>query len=250
MFPLRDENPTVHRTYVTYILIGINLLVWAFIQGLGTNPSMVESVCRFGMIPAEIIGRIDPGTRIRMGTGFSCMLDGIPDYHTVITSMFLHGSWFHLIGNMWFLIVFGDNVEDAMGPVRFLLFYLVCGVFAASAQMLLNPGSTIPMVGASGAISGIMGAYAILFPLAPVHLLVFIGFFITTIRIPAFFMLVYWLFIQLIGGMIAGQSGGVAFWAHAGGFIAGIVLLRYFCNPKRLDVCKKARKRIYRGAKN
>jgi membrane associated rhomboid family serine protease len=144
--------------------------------------------------------------------------------------MFLHGGWLHLIGNMWFLWVFGNNIEDSMGHSRFLAFYLLTGLAAASAQMVVNPASPIPMVGASGAVSGVMGAYVVLYPRVRVHMLIFLGFFITTIGVRAWLMLGYWFLLQIVGGIpaIASEGGGVAFWAHAGGFVAGASLIFLF----------------------
>jgi membrane associated rhomboid family serine protease len=153
-----------------------------------------------------------------------------------LTSMFLHGGWFHLIGNMWFLWVFGNNVEDSMGHVRFLAFYLLCGVAAAATQTFMNPSSPIPMVGASGAISGVMGAYIVLYPRVRVHMLVFLGIFITRIVVPAYLMLGYWFVLQLLGGGLASEEGGgVAFWAHAGGFLAGAILIHVFRDPELVE---------------
>jgi membrane associated rhomboid family serine protease len=154
-----------------------------------------------------------------------------PTWYTPVTSMFLHGGWFHLIGNMWFLWVFGNNVEDSMGRVRYLMFYILSGLAAAAAQTLANPSSPIPMVGASGAISGVMGAYIVLYPRVRVHMLVFLAIFITRIVVPAYLMLGYWFLIQLVGGGLSGEEGGVAFWAHAGGFIAGAILIQFFRDP-------------------
>jgi membrane associated rhomboid family serine protease len=148
--------------------------------------------------------------------------------------MFMHGDWMHIIGDMWFLLVFGDNVEDAMGPVRFLLFYLVCGAAAVGAQVFSDPGSGMPMVGASGAISGVMGAYLLLYPRAPVHMLVFLGVYARTVVVPAYLMLGYWIVLQVASGMISQGAGGIAFWAHVGGFGAGFVLVRLFCTRSRL----------------
>src|ERR671920_216562 len=143
----------------------------------------------------------------------------------------LHGGWFPLIGNMWFLWGFGNNCEDSMGHARYPAFYLLCGLAAAAAQTFVNPSSPIPMVGASGAISGVMGAYVVLYPRVRVHVLVFLGFFITRIVVPAYLMLGYWFLLQLVGGLPglgAEEGGGVAFWAHAGGFIAGAALIQVF----------------------
>jgi membrane associated rhomboid family serine protease len=159
----------------------------------------------------------------------------VPDRLHVIallTSMFLHGGWLHLLGNMWFLWVFGSHVEDAMGSLKFLVFYLLCGVVSAVVQLMLNLGSPIPTLGASGAIAGIMGAFLILYPRVRVVTLIFIIFFITTFELPAAFMLVYWFAIQLLSGLASFSSftdaGGIAWFAHVGGFIAGILLLRIF----------------------
>ena len=236
MFPIRDENPTLHASVATFILVAVNAAAWALIQGLGFEPDLARSVCRFGAIPGELLGSVAAGTRIPIGPGLVCVLDGNPSWMTVVTSMFMHGGWFHLIGNMWFLVVFGDNVEDVMGPIRFVVFYLLCGVAAVAAQAISSPSNVIPMVGASGAIGGVMGAYVVLFPRAPVHLLVILGFFITRVVVPAFFMLGYWLLLQLVGGFfsLGVASGGTAFWAHVGGFVAGIALVKVFCKTDRL----------------
>jgi membrane associated rhomboid family serine protease len=163
--------------------------------------------------------------------------------------MFLHGSWFHIVGNLWFLYVFGDNVEDAMGPLRFAVFYVVCGLAAFAAQALSSPGSAVPMVGASGAIGGVMGAYAVLYPRAPVHLLIFILFYVDRVVVPAVFMLGYWFLLQLLGGLptLGGEEGGVAFWAHVGGFLAGIVLIHPFAQRRRLEAHRLLVARRSRG---
>jgi membrane associated rhomboid family serine protease len=246
MLPLRDENPTMHASAVTMLLVAVNVAIWIFVQGMGTHPHLAQSVWRFGLIPGELLGRVPPGTRVQAGRGLVAVLDGTPNVWSVVTSMFMHGGWLHLIGNMWFLLVFGDNVEDAMGPVRFLGFYLLCGLAAAAAQVLSAPGSVVPMVGASGAIGGVMGAYLRLFPMAPVHLLVFLGFFVSRVVVPAFFMLGYWFLLQLAFGALDRGSGGVAFWAHVGGFAAGFVLVRFFCHPRRLNLCHRRRGRAAR----
>jgi membrane associated rhomboid family serine protease len=149
--------------------------------------------------------------------------------------MFMHGGWMHIIGNMWFLFIFGNNVEDSMGSLRFLVFYLLCGFAAAALQVAFDPASSIPMVGASGAIGGVMGAYIVLYPRVNVHMLVFLGFFVTTFAMPAVFMLGYWFVLQLVSGLLSpAEGGGVAFWAHVGGFAAGAVLIFLFRNPRLL----------------
>lgn len=242
MFPYKDENPTLRTPVVTVLLIGLNLAAWFLIQGLGTEPRLSASVCELGLIPGEVLGRLPVGTPVNMG-GFPCQTGSERAWLTPLTSIFLHGGWFHLIGNLWFLWVFGNNVEDSMGRFRFLIFYLATGLLAAAAQSAVNPASAIPMVGASGAISGVMGAYIVLFPRVRVHMLIFLGIFITRIVVPAVFMLGYWFLLQLVGGLptLANESGGVAFWAHAGGFVAGMVLVLMFRNPRLLDARKAHR---------
>ncbi|MGH7518304.1 MAG: rhomboid family intramembrane serine protease [Gemmatimonadales bacterium] len=233
MFPYRDDNPTLRTPVVTFALIVVNGLVWAFIQGMGTDPALAQSVCELGLIPGEFLQRLPPGYSLPLSPGTRCVLGLGTTWYTPITSMFLHGGWFHLIGNMWFLWVFGNNVEDSMGRVRFLAFYLLCGVAAAAVQTVLNPASPIPMVGASGAISGVMGAYVLLYPKVQVHMLVVLFVFITRVAVPAYLMLGYWFLIQLVGGAwsLGSDTGGVAFWAHVGGFAAGALLVLVFRDP-------------------
>ena len=160
------------------------------------------------------------------------------DWITILTSMFMHGGWFHLLGNMWFLWVFGNNIEDSMGHTRFVVFYLLSGVAAAATQVLVSPHSVVPMVGASGAISGVMGAYILLYPRVRVHTLVTLGFFVTTVALPAYVMLGYWFVLQLLMGAVGSVSrveGGVAVWAHVGGFVAGMALIKLFANRDYLE---------------
>ena len=249
MFPIRDDNPTLRASVATMAIVAVNALAWVFVQRLGIDPGLRESVWRFGLIPGELLGRVRPGTEVPAGPGLVAVLDGVPNGWSVLTSMFMHGGWMHIIGNMWFLLVFGDNVEDAMGPFRFVVFYLLCGVAAAAAQVLSGPSSLVPMVGASGAIGGVMGAYLILYPRAPVHLLVWIGFYASRVVVPAFFMLGYWFLLQLVAGAVDRGHGGVAFWAHVGGFAAGALLVRPFCNPARLAAFRDRRARRW-GARN
>ena len=232
MFPYRDENQTQRTPIINYLLIALNVIVWLFVEGAGSPMALARAVCDLGLIPGELTGALPPGTRFPMGDGLMCLTDPGRQISHVFTSMFLHGSWMHLIGNMWFLWVFGDNIEDSMGRVRYAIFYLVCGVAAAMTQVLLNPSSVIPMVGASGAISGVMGAYLVLYPRVRVYALLILGFSFTSIALPAWTMLVYWAAIQLVSGvfgLFASEStGGVAFWAHVGGFLAGVVLIKLF----------------------
>lgn len=234
MFPYKDDNPTLARPVVTLVLIGVNLAIWLVVQGAGTDPALRESVCQLGAIPGRVFGSIPVGATVPLGGGESCQVGGYPGWFTVLSSMFMHGGWLHLIGNMWFLWVFGNNVEDSTGRGRFLLFYLLCGALAALVQSGANPESPIPMVGASGAISGVMGAYIVLYPRVRVHMLLVLVIFITTIRVPAWMMLGYWFLLQLAGTlpMVSSGGGGVAFLAHAGGFVAGMLLVLLFRNPR------------------
>ncbi len=215
-------------------LLTLNAGAWFLVQGAGSEWPLVRSFCLHGLIPADLLGLVGNGRNIDLGVGV-CRLDGVANLWTLVSHMFLHGGWLHLLGNLWFLWIFGDIVEDRMGPVRFTLFYLVCGLAAAFAQILSDPASAIPMVGASGAIGGVMGAYARLYPRARIHTLLFLGIFITTIQVPAFLMLGYWFLLQLLGGLpqLGGGTGGVAFWAHIGGFAAGWLLVRRFEHPGR-----------------
>ena len=233
MFPYRDDNPTILTPYATIGLIAVNVLAWVVVQGMGMEPALSRSVCQLGLIAGEILHRAPPGTSVPIGPGVECVITSTSAWYTPLTSMFLHGGWLHLLGNMWFLWVFGNNVEDSMGHGRFVLFYVLCGLAAAAAQTLVNPSSVIPMVGASGAISGVMGAYIVLYPRVRVHMLVFLFIFITRITVPAWMMLGYWFLLQVLGGlpMLAQESGGVAFWAHTGGFVAGMIVIWLFRNP-------------------
>jgi membrane associated rhomboid family serine protease len=229
MFPYRDDNPTLATPIVTFLLIGANVAAWVLIQGMGAEPNLSRSVCELGLIPGEFLRRLPEGYSVPMGNATRCVIGEERTWFAPLTSMFLHGGWFHLIGNMWFLWVFGNNVEDSMGHLRYFFFYILCGVAAAAAQAFTNPSSPIPMVGASGAISGVMGAYIVLYPRVRVHMLVFLGIFITRIVVPAYLMLGYWFLLQILGGGLApDEGGGVAFWAHAGGFIAGAILILLF----------------------
>lgn len=237
-FPVRDDNPTLDASVATIALIGTNLACWALVQGLGFEPRLAMSVCQLGAIPGELLRTVAPGTAVDLG-GLACVIEAEPDWATVITSMFMHGSWLHLLGNMWFLWVFGDNVEDAMGHARFALFYLLCGLAAFGAQALSDSASPIPMVGASGAIGGVLGAYARLYPRARVHVLGVFFVFVRRFVVPAVIVLGIWFAMQVVSGLPALGSpaaGGVAFWAHVGGFVAGLALVGAFSDPKRLEL--------------
>ena len=229
MFPYRDENPTVHPSVITIAIIAITSLVWLLFQGAGFGAQLAGSVCEFGVIPSELTGSN------QFGAQQVCPAHPGPRYLTLISSIFMHGGWLHLIGNMLFLWVFGNNIEDVMGHGRFVVFYLITGLVAALAQVFINPSSLVPMVGASGAISGVMGAYIVLFPRVRVHTLIFLGIFVTTVSLPAWMMLGYWFVLQLLGsfaGPVGG--GGVAFLAHTGGFVAGVALIKLFVVPARM----------------
>ena len=230
MFPLRDENPIVRAPLATIAVIGINGVAWVAVQGLGSPAAIARSVCLYGLIPGDLLGTVSPGQVIPLGSDVQCVLEGSGALLTPLTSMFLHGGWFHIIGNLWFLWIFGDNVEDAMGPIRFVVFYLSCGLAASAAQTFMQPDSVVPMVGASGAIGGVMGAYARLYPRAHIHTFLALGFYFTTISVPAIAMLGYWFLLQVLGGLptLGEAGGGVAFWAHVGGFVAGILLIGPF----------------------
>ncbi len=237
MLPIRDDNPVVLTPYSTVALIVVNGMAWSLLQGLGTEPALSGSLCLWALVPGDLLGTIPPGSSFPVGADTVCQTGATPAWYTLVSSMFMHGSWLHLVGNMWFLWIFGNNVEDATGHGRFLVFYLLCGLAAAGLQLVFTSNPEIPMVGASGAIGGVMGAYILLYPRVRVHLLIFLGFFVTTIAVPAVFMLGYWFLLQLIGGFttVTGQGGGVAFWAHIGGFLAGAVLILVFRNRRLLD---------------
>lgn len=223
VIPLRDNNPTQRTPHVTWFLLAVNVIVftWEVLIGqMQRSHQFAEFVYTFGTVPADVVGVL-----LQPGEWFS---GGIPGtMGTLITSMFVHGGFGHLAGNMLFLYIFGDNIEDSIGHVRFLLFYLLCGLAGALVHIMLGIHSTTPMVGASGAISGIMGAYILLYPRARVLTLVFF-FFITIVEIPAYWFLAIWFVFQFMGGLnsMGSGPGGVAFWAHVGGFLAGMMLIR------------------------
>jgi membrane associated rhomboid family serine protease len=234
MIPLSDDNPTLRTPVVTYLLLAAIGITWFNVQGAGVNfVALVGSVCNLGLVPGELTRLAPLGFQVPLGQGLSCVVDNEPiNRLTPVTSMFLHGSWGHLLGNCLFFWVFGNNVEDSMGRLRFLVFYLVCGLAAAAAQVVVDPASPVPMVGASGAISGIMGAYLILYPRVRVNML----FFLFIIPLPAWMVLLWWFGVQLITGLpqltqLQAVEGGVAVWAHVGGFVAGVVLVKFFENP-------------------
>ena len=219
MIPLRDDNPTNTTPFVTIGLVVACTLVFFYEITLGPQGGE-RFVYRYGAIPAVIFGLESLPRKVM----------AMPPYITLITSMFLHGGLMHLIGNMLYLWIFGNNIEDAMGHVRFILFYLVCGVIAAMSHAAFDPDSVVPMIGASGAISGVLGAYLLLFPRAHVMVLIPLGFFFTRMNIPAGFVLGFWFIFQILSGAakVGGAGGGVAWFAHVGGFVAGMVLIGFF----------------------
>jgi membrane associated rhomboid family serine protease len=235
MLPYRDENETLRTPLVTFALIAANVLTWLSVQGAGDTLPLARSVCNLGLIPGELTGLVPPGATAPMGEGLLCATDPGRQTSHVVSSMFLHGSWAHLLGNMWFLWIFGNNVEDSMGRGRFIAFYLLSGVAAAALQVTMSPRSIVPMVGASGAISGVMGGYLVLYPFARVFVLLPLGFFITSTVLPAWTMVGYWALIQFFSGLVTlggtEEGGGIAFWAHIGGFAAGFVLVKLFARP-------------------
>jgi len=237
MFPIKDDNPQILVPYATFTIVALNIVAWVFLQGMGSAEKLPGSVCQFGLIPGELLQLVPAGTRLPLGPGSVCIIEDSGHWYTAITSMFMHGGWMHIVGNMWFLWIFGGNVEDAMGPARFFFFYLLCGLAAAAVQVVADPASQVPMVGASGAIGGVMGAYVLLYPRVHVHMLFILIFYVTTIAVPAFLMLGYWFLVQVLSGVATyGQGGGgVAFWAHIGGFVGGVILIFLFRDKALLD---------------
>jgi membrane associated rhomboid family serine protease len=239
MIPLSDDNPTLHPPVMTWVLLGLMVAVWIVVEGAGFDTTrLATTVCNFGFVPGELTHRAALGTAVPIGPNLYCVVDNDAiNWLTPITSMFLHGGWGHLLGNALFFWVFGNNIEDSMGPGRFLCFYLLCGLIAAGTHMLVQPGSPVPTVGASGAISGVLGAYLILYPRVRVNML----FIFFIVPVPAWLVLIYWFVSQVLLGLpelstLRPQvSSGVAVWAHVGGFVAGMSLIKLFENPRLVD---------------
>ena len=218
---------------MTYSILAIMFATWILLQGAGFDQqALAASVCNLGMVPGELTHLAPIGTAVPLGRGMACVVDNDPiNILTPFISMFLHGGWGHLLGNALFFWVFGNNIEDSLGHFRFVVFYLVCGLAAAIAHIVAQPASPLPTVGASGAISGILGAYLVLYPRVRVRMLVI--FFVVPIR--AWLVLVWWFFWQLVAALPelkngADLSGGVAVWAHVGGFLSGVLLVKLFEN--------------------
>ena len=232
MLPLKDDVPSQSFPFVTVTLIALNVLVFLYQASLqiggdaGSAGAAEQFVREFGAVPCRLTG--------------TCVTDDFPlPVITIFTSMFLHGGLFHVGGNMLYLWIFGDNVEDTLGHFRFLGFYLLSGVAGGLAQTLAGPRSEVPMIGASGAISGVLGAYLFLFPYATVLTLITFGFFIRFVHVPAVIVLGFWVVVQFLNGLLAygglmghGEGGGVAWFAHIGGFVAGIALV-FLLRPRR-----------------
>lgn len=237
MIPLSDELPSVRTPWMTYAILAVMFATWFFVQGAGFDQmALAASVCNLGMVPGELSHLAPIGTAVPLGRDVACVVDN--DQINVLTpliSMFLHGGWAHLLGNALFFWVFGNNIEDSLGHFRFLVFYLVCGLAAAFAHVISQPASPLPTVGASGAISGILGAYLVLYPKVRVRMLFFFIIFFKIIPIPAWLVLLWWFFWQLVAALpelARGEdlTGGVAVWAHVGGFVAGVLLVKLFEN--------------------
>ena len=230
MIPLRDDVPASRTPIVTRAIVVACSIVFLLQLATGTD-DLVE---RFGMVPARVLDPgmalqvVDPRGRVVMTIGPAA----VPDWLTLVTCTFLHGGWLHFLGNMLFLWIFGDNVEDRFGRVAFVAFYLGCGAAASAAHLLASPESPVPTIGASGAIAGVMGAYLLLYPRARVQMLLVLGFLVDVVVLPASFFLVYWFVLQLVQSSLdRGMGGGVAWWAHIGGFAIGALvagLLRVF----------------------
>jgi len=219
MFPYKDDNPSNTFPFVTIGIIVLNIVV--FLLQVLSGADGQHLVYAYGAIPFNIV-----------------TMQSTQPIHpvlTLFTSMFMHGGLFHIFGNMLYLWIFGNNIEDTLGHFRFILFYLFCGISAAVSHALITSGSTVPMIGASGAISGVLGAYLLLFPYARIHTIIFLGFFVQTIQIPALIVIGFWAIIQVVSGMTAQgiqNQGGVAWFAHVGGFIAGLFTIKLW-QPRR-----------------
>jgi membrane associated rhomboid family serine protease len=221
MFPYKDDNPTETTPFVTIGIIVLNILV--FLIQLVADVEGKRIVYAYGAIPHNIVS-----------------FESTQPIHpllTLFTSMFMHGGVFHIFGNMLYLWIFGNNIEDRLGHFRFVLFYLFCGIVAALSHTLTASDSGVPMIGASGAVSGVLGAYLLLFPMARVHTIIFLGFFVQSVQIPALIVIGFWAIIQLVNGLIAQgmpSQGGIAWFAHSGGFLVGLITIKLW-QPRRFN---------------
>lgn len=229
LIPLRDHNPTQRVPVITIGLIAVNVIV--FLREIAAGPDMHLVIARWGATPYELTSLVDLVGRI--GAGPLVHVEG-PSFLPItgLTSMFLHGGWLHLLFNLHFLWIFGNNVEDFLGPLRFLFFYVAAGLLGLAAHVAIDPDSIIPTIGASGAVSGMLGAYFVLYPKARITSMLFLGFFVQFLQVPALLLISLWMLLQVLGGvmglMVAGDAGGVAYWAHIGGFAAGFVAMKAF----------------------
>jgi membrane associated rhomboid family serine protease len=227
MLPFRDDNPTRALPVITVLIIIANFVVFLYQTALPGGRAQLAFVYQYGAVPAHILQGVNLGRP---------MLE--PAWLTIFTAMFMHGGWLHILGNMLFLWVFGNNVEDNMGKAKFIIFYLTCGFAATAAQLLMmadSPAAKVPMLGASGAVAGVLGAYLVKFPGARVRNLVFLFPFITVISLPAWVVLGFWFVLQFFSAAVSGlaeTTGGVAYFAHVGGFIAGMILIGLFAPPR------------------
>jgi membrane associated rhomboid family serine protease len=251
IIPISDDNPTLRFPLMTVLLLlGIGA-VWIFVQGAGTDPYVLgKTVCNLGLVPGELthlarLGTSVPIGQLPNGRQLWCAVDNEPiNILTPLTSIFLHGGWVHLLGNALFLWIFGNNVEDSMGRLRFLVFYVLCGLGAAAVQIISAPSSPVPMVGASGAIAGVLGAYLWLYPRVRVNVLVFIF----VISLPAYLVLLYWIGLQVLSAHASrfnAASNGVAVWAHIGGFATGLLLVHFFRRSTLVDERTVERRRMH-----
>ena len=224
MIPLKDDNPTSGRPIVTYFLISICVVV--FFMQLGSESYRTGQLFySYGLIPSVLMGH----DRLPID------LYAVPAYVTIFSSMFMHGGFMHLIGNMLYMWIFADNIEENLGPKKFIVFYLLSGIGAAMAQVLADTSSQIPMVGASGAIGGVLGAYIINYPKAKVLVLIPLGFFIFSHKIRALYVLGFWFILQFINSSMMSSQGGVAYAAHIGGFVTGMILILFFNKKNRIN---------------
>jgi len=227
MIPLKDDNPTNSKPIITYCLIIICIFVF-LIELVSPTYRTGEFFYSYGLIPSVLLGKLKLASSMYV----------IPAYLTIITSMFVHGGFMHLIGNMLYMWIFADNIEDSLGKVKFLIFYLLCGTGAAMAQVFTDTNSQIPMVGASGAIGGVLGAYLVNYPKAKILVLIPFGFFSQIIKIKALYVLFFWFILQFINSALNNSNGGgVAYAAHIGGFISGVILILFF-NKKNKNKSK------------
>tara|TARA_B100001996_G_scaffold360776_1_gene327031 strand:- start:140 stop:874 length:735 start_codon:yes stop_codon:yes gene_type:complete len=239
MIPLKDDNPTNSKPIVSYGIIGFCVLIFLAQLGLSEN-ELIDFTYSYGLIPSILMG-IDqlPNDLFK-----------ISPVATIFTSMFMHGGWMHLIGNMLYLWIFADNIEDDLGTLNFVIFYFVCGVGAAMSQVLTDISSQIPMIGASGAIGGVLGAYLINYPNAKVLVLIPFGFFSQLIKIRALYVLGFWFILQFINSFMSSSSGGgVAYAAHIGGFVSGVILILFFNKKIRRKSYKTISKKVNKNKK-